>query len=285
MFETRAATAPRRGHRERRGRLGLFAGLVSLVLLTDAPAWAQDEAGCRELPKTATLDRSVPTNLGLIRDQLIIYRCRNYIAEITAALADARSWATRLAPTFEKAAVVLDIDETSLSNWEAMYHNKFAYTPTGPCDLNAPALCGQREWDLSARAVALAPTLDFFRFVRTLKDKTGNAVEVFFITGRYEDSSERMATQSNLRREGYDGWTRLYLRPDTGYDNVAHYKSDKRKQIEGEGFTIIANVGDQYSDLIGEPSDDHAQKCFKLPNPFYFIPPGLPETGLKCLDR
>jgi len=39
------------------------------------------------------------------------------------------------------------------------------------------------------------------------------------------------------------------------------------------------------SDLIGEPSDDHAEKCFKLLNPFYFILPGLPDGGLKCLQH
>jgi predicted secreted acid phosphatase len=157
--------------------------------------------------------------------------------------------------------------------------------PNGPCDLRAPSPCGQREWELSARAVALAPSLDFYRFVRTLKDKSGNPVEVFFVTGRYEDPSERNATEANLRREGYDTWSRLYLRPEsTRMDEVSTYKGYSRKDIE-KTHKIIANLGDQYSDLIGEPSDDHAEKCFKLPNPFYFIKPGLPAGGLKCLQH
>jgi hypothetical protein len=34
------------------------------------------------------------------------------------------------------------------------------------------------------------------------------------------------------------------------------------------GHPIIANVGDQWSDLAG----GHAAMDFKVPNPFYFIP-------------
>jgi hypothetical protein len=33
-------------------------------------------------------------------------------------------------------------------------------------------------------------------------------------------------------------------------------------------FTIIANIGEQESDLVNE----HAARRFKLPNPFYYIP-------------
>lgn len=269
-----------------RQRPGLLAGIVIVALLASFPARAEDESGCRDLPKTATLDRSVPTNIQLIAEQLIIYRCKHYIKEIADVLADARTWVTQLAPKFDKPAVVFDIDETSLSNWEAMYHNKFAYVANGPCDLSASVACGQHEWELSARAVALAPTLDFFRFLKTLKGGSGNNIEVFFITGRYEDPSERIATQWNLRKEGYDSWKQLYMRSEsTRKVEVSKYKSDARKDIETQHYKIIANVGDQYSDLIGEKSDDHAEKCFKLPNPFYFIKPGLPEDGLKCLAR
>lgn len=258
---------------------------AALVCATLASALAADESGCRALPADATLDRSVPTNIGRIQQQLVVYRCKQYMAELTNVLADARAWTERLAQQFDKSAVVFDIDETVLSNWEAMYHNKFVYAPNGPCDLAAPVACGQRAWQRSARAVALAPSLDFYRFVKTLRDKSGNPVEIFFVTGRREDPSERSATEWNLYKEGYETWSRLYLRPDfTRGDDVATYKGFARKDIE-KTHKIVANLGDQYSDLIGEPGDDHAEKCFKLPNPFYYIPPGLPEAGLKCLQR
>ncbi len=264
------------------------AAAVALLLASFAagPARAEDASGCQNPPAKQTLDTHWPINIDLLAQQLIAYRCTDYIKDFSGVTEAARTWVQRRAPQVEKPAVVFDIDETSLSNWEAIYHNQFAFSETGPCDLSvANVLCGEDAWDLSARAVALQPTLELFRFVKTLKDKNGDKVAVFFVTGRFEDQSERIATQWNLRKEGYDGWDGLTLRPkSTKDDPVSKYKSDARKAIE-QHYTIIANIGDQYSDLSGDPNDDHAERCFKLPDPFYFIPPGLPEAGLKCLAR
>jgi acid phosphatase len=44
--------------------------------------------------------------------------------------------------------------------------------------------------------------------------------------------------------------------------------STKRKAIEDKGYKIIANMGDQQSDLDG----GFAAKAFRAPNPFYHIP-------------
>jgi acid phosphatase len=49
---------------------------------------------------------------------------------------------------------------------------------------------------------------------------------------------------------------------------VSNHKTEARISIERMGFTIIANIGDQESDLAGH----HAERTFKIPNPFYFIP-------------
>jgi acid phosphatase len=223
--------------------------------------------------------------MGLLQQRLIVYRCNDYMKDFAAEVAKARAWVEQRAPQVARAAVVFDIDETSLSNWEAMYHNQFAYVTSGPCDLSSTTPCGQREWELSARAVALEPTLALFRFLRTLKDKNGDAVALFFVTGRGEDVTERIATAWNLRKEGYEGWERLYMRPkDNPGANVSAYKSGARRDIE-KSHVIIANLGDQHSDLIGDDAGDHAERCYKLPNPFYFIPPGLPDAGLACLNH
>jgi acid phosphatase len=48
---------------------------------------------------------------------------------------------------------------------------------------------------------------------------------------------------------------------------VQVYKTAERTKVEAEGYTIIANVGDQIGDLEGE----HSGCTFKVPNPFYFI--------------
>jgi hypothetical protein len=42
----------------------------------------------------------------------------------------------------------------------------------------------------------------------------------------------------------------------------------------GSRFTLVANIGDQLSDIEQEPgiAGGKAECGFKLPNPFYFIP-------------
>ena len=52
------------------------------------------------------------------------------------------------------------------------------------------------------------------------------------------------------------------------FASAADFKSVQRARIEQADYTIIANVGDQRSDLEG----GHAKETFKMPNPFYFIP-------------
>ena len=49
---------------------------------------------------------------------------------------------------------------------------------------------------------------------------------------------------------------------------AVQYKSERRAAMEAEGFKILGNSGDQWSDLIGSPM---ATRSFKLPNPMYFI--------------
>jgi acid phosphatase len=52
------------------------------------------------------------------------------------------------------------------------------------------------------------------------------------------------------------------------FDSAADFKAPQRAQIEQQGYTIIANLGDQPSDLAG----GFAERTFQLPNPFYRIP-------------
>ena len=89
---------------------------------------------------------------------------------------------------------------------------------------------------------------------------------MIFITGR--PNKQRDATIINLDHEGFDGWTELRTRPDRDdLPTVQAYKTAERTKVEAEGYTIIADVGDQISDLEGE----HSGCRFKVPNPFYFI--------------
>ena len=67
------------------------------------------------------------------------------------------------------------------------------------------------------------------------------------------------------QREGYDGWQHV-LKPTPRPTPPS--VQERRRAIEGQGYRIIANVGDQYSDLAG----GHEDIGFKLANPFYFLP-------------
>jgi predicted secreted acid phosphatase len=200
-----------------------------------------------------------PENLGMIKQELVHYHSciesNCYIPQIerqaNIALGLLRqSLAT--AKVGEKMAIVLDIDETSLSNWEVETHDDFGYIPA---DANRCVIlhCGK----------AIAGTLRLFR------EAERDHIAVFFITGRPE--SQRQDTAANLKAVGYDHWEGLYLRPDDHpkSQSVANFKSGERADIAAKGFTIVLNVGDQMSDLLGNPLAEHS---VKLPNPFYFIP-------------
>jgi hypothetical protein len=86
-------------------------------------------------------------------------------------------------------------------------------------------------------------------------------VTVFFITGRPEGL--RDLTVTALRNAGYTGKLNLDLKP-----SVVGYKAGARKAIERKGYRILANLGDQQSDLKG----GYSLKRYKLPNPMYFTP-------------
>lgn len=45
-------------------------------------------------------------------------------------------------------------------------------------------------------------------------------------------------------------------------------KSSKRKELEAQGYNILGNMGDQWSDILG---NNAGQRTFKLPDPMYYI--------------
>ena len=121
--------------------------------------------------------------------------------------------------------------------------------------------CGWRAWDLRAQSTVIQPTMDIFT---TAKD---HGAAIFFITGR--DETQRVATERNLQAVGYTGYTQLIMEPPGAhYVSAADFKAPQRAQIEQRGYTIIANVGDQPSDLDG----GFSERTYLLPDPFYRIP-------------
>ncbi len=245
-------------------RAGYAAGAIALALLL-VPAGARAERCDKSYqPSGQVLEQTRQLNIGRLKRQVMDYVCAgDYDRDIARVLGEAKSFVERQAGAVNKPAIVLDIDETSLSNWPEIRANDFGYIAKGPCTLAPQVACGDRAWELSARAEAIGPPLALANAAKA------EGVAVFFITGREGDRYLRAATERNLRKAGYGGWTRLIMRDAASRRLYAdEYKTRERARIEAEGYTIIANVGDQESDLKG----GHAERTFRMPNPFYLIP-------------
>jgi len=197
-------------------------------------------------------------NLDTLKDELKHYhdctcKCGCYARDLNLqadrAVAFLRWRAAHRQPK-EKLALVLDIDETTLSNYEEMVKAGFAY------DSKAFG-----AWVDSATAPAIPGTLRLYNEAQRL------GVRIFFLTGRTE--AQRDATERNLRGQGFDGWQQLILRaPAQATWTALAYKSVARAAIAAEGYQVVLNVGDQWSDLRGKPA---AEYSVKYPDPYYFL--------------
>ncbi len=168
-----------------------------------------------------------------------------------APAAGASGKTRRVACRAPKLALVLDIDETSLSNYKYLEDTNFTNT------VGALALAV-----VNADDPPVAPTLRLYHLARY------QGVAVFFITGRPDNVPfVRSQTVANLQSAGYKHWAGLALKPSSAA--TVDFKSGQRAKIQSQGYRIIANVGDQESDLQGGRAD----RAFKLPNPYYFIGP------------
>jgi acid phosphatase len=196
-------------------------------------------------------------NLDLLKKEIKEYhectcKCGCYARDIDVQADRAIAFLRRRAAhpnSREKLAMVFDIDETSLSNYPEMLKADFAYD-SKVFD----------AWVESAQGPAIAGSLRLYKEAQRL------GVSVFFITGRPE--AERDATERNLREQGFQDWRGLTLRP-ASTESTEAYKSAARAQVAAQGYKIVLNVGDQWSDLKGKPE---AEFSVKYPDPYYFIP-------------
>ena len=196
-----------------------------------------------------------PVNLSVRKQEMANYLSTGGYARDVAdvALAANKYLAKRIpqgAKPEKKLAIVFDIDETLLSNLPQIVANDFGYVA--------------KTWDrwvAEGQAQAIIP-------VQTVYDAAVRGkIDIFIITGRKQN--EQAATERNLRQVGYETWTKIYYMPAATDQplTVAGFKTETRRQLTQEGYTIIANIGDQNSDL----ANGYAEHVFKLPNPFYLI--------------
>jgi acid phosphatase len=240
-------------------RNALASAAFAILLLAGVPTAVAEPPA----PPTPIVPPPVkPANIGDLKTEAIAYYDSGaYLTDLQLATAPAVSWIDEEAPRVTRPAVVFDIDETALSNWDAIRADDFGRIIDGPCAQLSKGPCGWKAWDLRSQSAVIPPTMDVFDAARR------NDAAIFFITGRPE--SQRAATARNLESTGYTGYADLIMEPvGVHYDSAADFKAPQRAHIEEQGYTIIANIGDQPSDLDG----GFSERTYLLPNPFYRIP-------------
>lgn len=174
-----------------------------------------------------------------------------YIQEIETKALEAKSYLDqRLKKTSgDSLAIVFDIDETALSNLEALQRNNYS--------TNMEAFTANY---LFSTLPAIGPTLGLYNYAKRRN------VKLFFITSRPNTPEVINATVRNLKQAGFADWEDLYLMPlEDNNLTTAEFKKQSRQMIQNMGYTIVLNIGDQESDISGGV----AEVAIKYPNPFY----------------
>ncbi|MEV6594737.1 HAD family acid phosphatase [Streptomyces acidicola] len=126
----------------------------------------------------------------------------------------------------EKQAIVFDIDNTTL----------------------------ETDFGFSFPQPANRPVLEVAEYAKE------RGVSLFFVTAR--PGIIASVTEYNLKHVGYEV-SGLYARGlGDLFRDVAEYKTAQRADVESQGYTIIANIGNSATDLSG----GHAERTFKLPD-------------------
>jgi predicted secreted acid phosphatase len=239
--------------------------------------------GAATADQTSARTTAEPHNIGLLVGEIDSYygtkldssgvyqasKDSQYAADLARIESDAKRYINREAAKAEhkgeKPAVVFDIDDTLLLSLDYEKKTNYTYSSATWADYVAkadrPAVFGTPE------LVAYAES---------------KGVEVFYNSGLKE--SQRVSAVANLKKVGADinlDADHMFLKdaanppaylsdcatPGAWTCTTVQYKSGTRKHIESLGYDVIANVGDQYSDLEG----GYADKTYKIPNPTYYV--------------
>ncbi|MER5773587.1 HAD family acid phosphatase [Streptomyces sp. NPDC002039] len=201
---------------------------VAATVLTLLPATAADAAD-RSAPTPAASAPAASAPGGNAAILGIDYATwQRDVAAVIDAARPAIEQRIAASPAGEKPALVLDIDNSSL---ETDFH-----------------------WFWTFPTPAIGKVRELTRYANE------RGVAVFFVTAR--PGIVYSLTERNLKAVGYPV-SGLYVRdlPDL-FQEVSAYKTGKRAEIEARGYTIIANIGNNTSDLVG----GHAERTVKLPD-------------------
>ena len=242
----------------------------------------------------------------------------NYANEARSVADKGDNWLAARSKVANK-AIVLDVDDTTLTTWNYELYSNWDFNPTtnaifvGLTQINpTPA-----PPTFTGNMFPATPGM-----VNMVSHAKALGYSIFWITGRGD--SQHQATIANLVSDsaaglqdiltvslsgktvpeidagyplptgintGHGGFTDgLFTKPPVGsypayLDTpefcgpfihatpaascpTIQYKSGTRAYIESQGYDIVADFGDQFSDLLG----GFADKTIKMPNPNYYLP-------------
>ncbi|KAI4332812.1 hypothetical protein L6164_017691 [Bauhinia variegata] len=180
---------------------------------------------------------------------------RGYIFDLETVSKEAGAYAKSVELSIDgKDAWIFDIDDTLLSNLPYYAEHGYGLEVFDHAEFD--------KWVEKAMAPAIKPSLKLYEEI------LGLGFKVIFLTGRSE--KHRIVTVENLINAGFREWHQLILRASEDHAKLATiYKSEKRSEMAKDGYRILGNSGDQWSDLLGHST---SIRSFKLPNPMYYIP-------------
>ena len=153
------------------------------------------------------------------------------------------------APSVINPTVIFDVDETTLSNYKHIKEISFGYMPEH-----------WNTWLDESKAEAILQTKYLYDYL------VEHNYKIVFLTARGENQYE--ATYKNLVDEGYGKIDSLICKSNK-YAKLssAKFKEKVRKNLIDIGYNIVACVGDQESDILGE----YTGIKVKLPNLMYIV--------------
>ncbi len=266
---------------------GLAFGSVSVASAQAArhappPSIAQQAAKVKAEDAYTPVDGNAELNVNVLEDQVEHYygsasatfpgvgkvtvpsSTSNYARQMKQITAQAEAYLAQAARHYHgkgKPALVFDIDDTLLNTYDYTLAHQFGFDSAS-----------NQVWidDAAFPAVFYMPQL--------LSSAAKQGYSIFYITGRPQ--SQTAATVKDLTSAGYAAPApgHLFLKPSSppSYLHCAaapactttEYKSGTRMHISSLGYTVVADFGDQYSDLLGGDAGHQV----KLPNPMYYLP-------------
>ncbi|MBV6699428.1 HAD family acid phosphatase [Kitasatospora aureofaciens] len=150
-----------------------------------------------------------------------------WLTDVSTAIAPARAYVEQRTaqPTDQHLAIVFDIDNTTLATH---FH---PFTMPG-----------------------IAPVVQLAQYAHS------RGVALIFVTARLDFIDP--ITRHSLAEAGYTVDELRGRDVSDLFEPVQQFKTNQRIKVENEGYTIIANIGNNWTDING----GHAEQTFKLPD-------------------